>query len=96
MFTAPDLKDIYIGALIRKKVDESGMAYAEFAHRINTSRTNIYRIFESKSIDIERLIRISAVLDYDFIHEVYFTSKSHFSHDQLKGLFQELKTLFQE
>lgn len=96
MFNAPDLKDIFIGALIRQKVDESGMTYAEFAHRIHTSRTNVYRIFESKSVDTERLIIISSVLDYDFIHEVYFAEKPYFNPNQLKGVYEELKMLLQE
>ena len=48
------------------------MNYAEFARQIHVARTSLYRIFESKSIDIERLILISDVLDYDFIHNVYF------------------------
>ena len=64
-------KDIYIGRLIQQKVDEQHISYSEFARQIHCSRTNIYRIFECKSIDIERLILISDVLHYDFIHEVY-------------------------
>ena len=66
-----DYKDIYIGKLIQQKVDERHMNYAEFARLIHCSRTNVYRLFECKSIDIERLIIISEVLHYDFIHEVY-------------------------
>ena len=66
-----DYKNIYIGALIKQKVDESYMSYAEFARQIHCGRTNVYRIFECKSIDIERLLLISDVLHYDFIHEVY-------------------------
>lgn len=96
MFNAPELKNIFIGALIRQKVEESGMTYAEFAHRINTSRTNVYRIFESKSIDVERLIVISSVLDYDFIHKVYFAEEPYFNPEQLKGLYEELKMLLQK
>lgn len=66
-----DYKDIYIGQLIQKKVDESQMSYTEFARQIHVARTSLYRIFESKSIDVERLLLISEVLDYDFIHKVY-------------------------
>ena len=65
------MKNRYIGAIIREKVDEQGMSYTEFARRINCARTSLYNIFNSKSIDVERLILISQVLEYDFIHEVY-------------------------
>lgn len=64
-------KEIFIGKLIQEKVIESGFSYAEFARRICCTRSNVYRIFESKSIDIERLLLISDVLHFDFIHEIY-------------------------
>lgn len=64
-------KDVYIGKIIRAKVDEKGIGYAEFARRINCARTSLYHIFNSKSIDVERLLLISEVLDFDFIGEVY-------------------------
>ena len=41
---------------------------------IHCSRTTLYSIFNSKSIDTERLLHISKVLDYDFISEVYLKS----------------------
>lgn len=64
-------KDVYIGRIIQQKVDERGMSYAEFARRINCARTSIYHIFDSKNIDVERLLLISDILQYDFIGEVY-------------------------
>jgi len=47
------------------------MTITEFANKINRERTTVYDIFERKSIDIELLIQISQVLDYDFIREFY-------------------------
>lgn len=70
------LKNKFIGAIIREKVDERSISYAEFARRINCARTSLYNIFNSKSIDIERLIQISQVLEYDFIHEIYLKEKN--------------------
>lgn len=64
-------KDIYIGKLIQQKVDERGISYAEFARQIHCARTSLYHIFESKTIDVERLLLISEVLGYDFFNEVY-------------------------
>ncbi|WP_278717716.1 helix-turn-helix transcriptional regulator [Bacteroides caecimuris] len=64
-------KDIYIGKLIQQKVDERGISYAEFARQIHCARTSLYHIFNSKNIDVERLLLISEVLQYNFIEEVY-------------------------
>ena len=52
------------------------MTITEFAQGIDRERTTIYDIFERKSIDTELLIKISQVLNYDFIHEVYFPDTS--------------------
>lgn len=68
-------KDIYIGKIIKRKVDERGLCYAEFARKINCARTSLYHIFNSKNIDVERLLLISEILEYDFIEEVYKKSK---------------------
>ena len=65
------LKDIYIGRIIQAKVDEKGISYSEFARRINCARFSLYNIFNSKSIDIERLLLISEALNYNFLEEVY-------------------------
>lgn len=66
-----DCKNIYIGKLIKERVDELQIPYSKFARMIHCSRAGLYRIFENKSIDIERLVYISHVLEYDFIREVY-------------------------
>ena len=66
-----NLKDIYIGKLIQQKVEERHLTYSEFARMIHCSRTTLYSLFNSKSIDTERLLHISRILGYDFISEVY-------------------------
>lgn len=68
------MKEIHIGSIIKQKVLESPMTIKEFADRINCDRTTVYDLFKRKSIDVEKLIRISHVLDYNFIEEVYFKS----------------------
>ncbi len=67
----PDIKNIHIGERIAEKLEERKLNYAEFARRINVDRTTVYNILRSKSIDIERLMLISEVLEYDFLKEVY-------------------------
>jgi len=70
------VQNIHIGSIIKKVLKEKSMTITEFARKINRERTTAYDIFERKSIDIELLIKISKVLDYDFIHEVYFPQKT--------------------
>ncbi|MDE6347648.1 MAG: transcriptional regulator [Bacteroides sp.] len=65
------MKDIHIGSIIRCKLEESPLSIAEFAERINRTRPTVYDIFNRKSIDTDLLVRISEVLDYDFLREVY-------------------------
>jgi len=66
------MKDIYIGQIIKQKVLESSISIQEFADMINCDRTTVYDIFKRKSIDTERLIRISHALNFDFVNEIYF------------------------
>jgi transcriptional regulator with XRE-family HTH domain len=70
------MKDIHIGSIIEQKLAESSMTIQEFANRINCERTTVYAIFKRKSMDVERLIKISQVLNYNFIEEIYF-KQSH-------------------
>ena len=66
------MKNIHIGKAIKQKVRERGLRVADFANAIHCNRTNVYDIFNRKSIDVEQLILISKVLEYDFISEIYF------------------------
>jgi len=47
------------------------LSVSQFATLISRSRTTIYDIFHRKSIDIDLLLTISEVLDYDFLTEIY-------------------------
>lgn len=73
------IKNVFIGKIIQQKVDEKGISYAEFARRINCARTSLYYLFNSKSIDVERLMLVSEVLEYDFLSHVYMVG------DNVKG-----------
>jgi len=61
--------DIYIGRKIKQIFDERNTNISQFAKAINSSRANVYNIFKAKSIDIDKLILISKVLDYPFLEE---------------------------
>ena len=67
-----DVHKINIGQLIKQRLDSSGMSYTHFAKLIHVSRPALYGILSGKTIDIDRLILISEMLDYDFIGNVYY------------------------
>lgn len=64
-------KEIHIGSLIKEKMEERGLSVSDFAHALHYERTNIKR----SSIDVDLLLRISEVLAYDFLREVYLADE---------------------
>ena len=70
------LKDIHIGSIIKQKLEESSMTKQEFADKIPCERTVVYDIFKRKSIDIELLIKISEILNFDFYSEIYLNKET--------------------
>ena len=71
-----NIQKIHIGSIIKKVFDEKSMTIAEFSRRINRDRTTVYDIFKRKSIDTDLLIKISEVLDYNFLREVYLPTSA--------------------
>lgn len=57
---------MHIGQLIRQKMKEQHRSTVWLARQLSYSRTNVYKIYEKSSIDTEVLLRISAILGYDF------------------------------
>ena len=70
-------KKIHIGNIIKQKFEESSMSIDDFANKIHKARTTVYNIFKRQSIDIELLIKISDVLNYDFYNEEFFDKKTN-------------------
>ena len=56
----------HIGHLIRQEVERQGLTVVALARMLSCSRTNIYKIFEHRSIDTAQLLRISSLLQTDF------------------------------
>ncbi len=59
-----------IGNRIREKLREDGHSVTWFAAQICCTRTHVYKIFNSDSIDVSLLIRICKVLRHDFFAEI--------------------------
>ena len=58
--------NIDIGALIFQKLKENGQAVSWLAKKVNSDRSNFYRILKQNHIDTQLLLDISKALDYDF------------------------------
>ncbi len=69
------MKNIHIGKLIKRRMLEQGLTVSDFAIAINRTRATVYDIFERKSIDVELLLSISKILQFDFF-SVYSSDTS--------------------
>jgi len=67
--------EIHIGKKIQFVFNQSGLSVSQFARMVGVQRTRIYNIFENKTIDIELLCKISDVLHYDFLTEIYLKKR---------------------
>jgi hypothetical protein len=63
-------KNIFIGPIIKQKLDESLYSVEQFRRKLKCSRRTVYNIFERKSLDTDLLLEISELLNYDF-HNLY-------------------------
>jgi transcriptional regulator with XRE-family HTH domain len=67
--------EIHIGKKIQYVFTQSGLTVSQFARMLEVHRPRIYNIFESKTIDTDLLCKISDVLHYDFLSEVYLKKR---------------------
>jgi transcriptional regulator with XRE-family HTH domain len=70
-------KDIHIGSIIQKILKKRQMKIVSFASELGCDRTRIYSIFQNKSIDVDLLVRISKILNYNFLLEYFENDKPH-------------------
>ena len=63
------MKNIHIGSILRKYMYNHGISPQWLASKIGCNRSKIYKIYEKKSIDIDLLIKISEILNYNFLDE---------------------------
>ena len=63
--------NIHIGRLIDEVLKSKGMTHAQFARLLYCDRSTVYHLVRSKSIDTDRLLRISRILGHDFLQYYY-------------------------
>lgn len=59
-----------LGEKIKNLIKEKGYTVTEFAQKVNCSRRTLYEIFKKDSIEVDLLMRISKVLNYNFFNEL--------------------------
>lgn len=58
---------VHIGELIEEELRKQERTVTWFAEKLCYERTNVYSIFKRQSIDTELLIRISRILNHNFL-----------------------------
>ena len=66
------MKDVHIGQLIKSELKRHGRTVSWLAAKIFCEKSNIYKLFRRKSIDLEQLMRISEALNHNFLKDCYY------------------------
>ena len=61
---------IHIGKKIKEIQKERGISAADLAKAVPCDRSNIYHVFRRTDISVQLLVRLSAILDYDFLRDL--------------------------
>lgn len=59
-----------IGKLIKEELERQERSVTWFAKKLSCHRTNVYDIFARDNIDMTLLIRISRILDHNFLRDI--------------------------
>lgn len=63
------LQQNHVGKLIEERLKVMGISQAEFAKKMNQSQQNVSRILKKKSMDTEKLIELSILLEHNFFED---------------------------
>ena len=59
----------HIGNMIQAQLKEQGRTMTWFADAIHCDRSNVYKMLRRETIDLILLMKISELLNYDFLHD---------------------------
>ena len=65
------MKDVHIGTMIKDELNRQGRTVNWFAKGIFCEKSNVYKMFKRKSIDMEQLMKISEVLNHNFLRDCF-------------------------
>ena len=71
MATKFTMKEVHVGKMIQDELNRQGRTVNWFAREIYCEKSNIYKMFKRKSIDLAQLMKISEVLDHNFLRDCY-------------------------
>lgn len=66
------MKDLHIGQMVRDEMLRQGRSVNWLAREIYCEKSNVYKLFKRQSIDLAQLMKISEVLDHNFLKDCYF------------------------
>ena len=81
------MKDVHIGSLIQQELNYQGRTVNWFAKGIYCEKSNVYKMFKRKSIDLAQLMKISEVLNHNFLKDCYEELWWLFIENELIGSF---------
>lgn len=90
---------IHAGKMVKEVFAASGMTVSELGRRVQTTRQNIYRIFERESIDTALLLRLGKALSHDFFGyytEPMLAATAGYKDKDKSVLYKEVETLQRE
>ena len=67
------LKELHFGDCFRKTAQKNGWSSKYLETRLNYSQSTISDLFNSKSLKVKKLFRISDLLKYNWIEEIYLS-----------------------
>lgn len=65
------MKDVHVGEMIQAELKKQGKTVNWLANEIFCEKSNIYKLFRRKSIDLEQLMRISEALQHNFLKDCF-------------------------
>lgn len=69
------MKDVHVGKMIRDELLRQGRTVNWFAKEICCEKSNVYKLFNRNSIDLRQLMKISEILNHNFLRDCYTDSK---------------------
>lgn len=84
-----DLKNLHIGSMIKDNVAKSEIEMSRICKFLNSGEEEILKMYQSKSLNTEVLLRWSKLLEYDFFrlyshHLILYAPPASMKHAQRK------------
>lgn len=65
------MKDVHIGQMIKDELNRQGRTVNWLAKEIYCEKSNVYKMFRRKSLDLDQLLKICNVLNHNFLKDCY-------------------------